>query len=1340
MIYKSRKASFNPLPPAQYDDGYKELARYTELAASARKGVVIAAGIAAFAAHLFTVVMSPILEFDTAVFVIYCFLLAADTLFLALSFFTNFRFRYAGRVVAVYLAVSFLLTAAIVTAGPIFNRHIFTVAGVSAISVTHVMLWAALIYSLHLTRKYNRRPRAAVLGLTAATTALAAFMLCVAFLGFFGQGGRLVGGERTVLYRLEQDDGGSYYVADGVLGGTGSRAVIADTFNGLRVKAINCGMFSSTGLDLVEIEGDTVPEFVNMAALSSINPNLSVQVAFEVIDELKEKLYEDDVFAELSGGRRRAFLSALVPKVEDDEIYVTFINDPDTTPPQLKQYIPTFKAKKGTAFRLTDLGLYYRELVENRLNLQWCYDTAKAYKHAIGELKYDGIPLIGSVINNSARVTVSFEKVYKLTMKKGDYAYLGAWTDTHYITKSRDSGIDFNPPRPGCRLTWMIKSASADFRQVGGSAAAVMSFASSQKSHDLTMKAVWTVKTPEIEEFKASATNNFVYGDNISLSSKAKAHELDLVFSILKNNSLIETGAAETYSLGVLTPEVAQYTLKVKATDIYDSNLYSEASRTITVTVAKKTLTFNWSVAGDLVYNGEERTINCDFDDSQLVGDDTLDYDYTLKKAKNAGSYTSNVVLSGDSAQKYIASAATASFSFTIQKKAVDVSWGATAFTYNGEVQAPTAAAVGVEVDGALALVVLGGQKNASASPYTASIDLDALDPNYSLNNPTVEFSVSPLAVSVVWGGTEFIYNGAEQAPTASAEGIPADGALPVTVSGAQKNASVFPYTATASTTNTNYALTGATAEFNIAPKTAAVVWGELEFTYNGYLQKPTAFIEGEGADGTIALTVSGGMKNASAEPYTATASTTNTNYTLMGETAAFTISRAAVAVVWGETEFVYNGMEQQPEASATGVGDDGALDLTVTGTGVNASATPYNASASTADTNYTLSSVEVEFLIKPREVEAVWGQTSFVYNGLEQKPTATAQGAASDGTLVLTVSGGQINASSAAYVATASTENTNYQIANATAEFTIAPKAVETVWGSAAFTYNGAEQKPAASADGIPADGALTVTVSGGQKNASASPYIATASTPNTNYTLLSNTKEFTISPCEVAVEWGETAFVYNGLTVKPSASATGVPAEGELALTITGGGKDASATPYTATASLADTNYTLTNATTEFTISPLEVAVVWGETSLIFNGLIQKPAASADGVPADGALTLEVSGGQINASSEPYTATASLADTNYTLTNDTTEFTISPLEVEIEWSAVEFFHDDAPHAPEITNELLGEVAYAYFANGGEIEYSALIETGVYTVIVTDLSGNYTFINAETEFKIVEP
>ncbi|MCR4586419.1 MAG: InlB B-repeat-containing protein [Lachnospiraceae bacterium] len=122
---------------------------------------------------------------------------------------------------------------------------------------------------------------------------------------------------------------------------------------------------------------------------------------------------------------------------------------------------------------------------------------------------------------------------------------------------------------------------------------------------------------------------------------------------------------------------------------------------------------------------------------------------------------------------------------------------------------------------------------------------------------------------------------------------------------------------------------------------------------------------------------------------------------------------------------------------------------------------------------------------------------------------------------------------------------------------------------------------------------------------------------------------KAFNIRPKTVGVEWGDTAFTYDGNEKKPAAAATGLLEGDECVLSVTGGGVNANAEGehYTARVeSLSNHDYALpeTGLTKDFTIAKRAVTVKAKDQTVELNGSIENIAAQAEMSGAIGGDTL--------------------------------------------------------------------------------------------------------------------
>ncbi|GAP72498.1 hypothetical protein SAMD00024442_33_21 [Candidatus Symbiothrix dinenymphae] len=386
------------------------------------------------------------------------------------------------------------------------------------------------------------------------------------------------------------------------------------------------------------------------------------------------------------------------------------------------------------------------------------------------------------------------------------------------------------------------------------------------------------------------------------------------------------------------------------------------------------------------------------------------------------------------------------SHGFTIAKKPVPVVWTDLEVSYDGAPHKPTATA------DALKLTVTVDAVDAGDYSATAELVNDDININYELTDTITSFTIMPALVPVEWRDTTLTYTGAWQAPTAAITGKGADGKIGLEVSGEQKDVgSGYPATATL-VDNTNYTLDGDEHSFEITPYEADVIWDDTtKLIYNGTLQAPTAMIKGVGEDTIpIPLTVSGEQKDVDTDGYIATADLeSNTNYTLSEDTktSIFSIYPYEVEVEWGDTQLTYTAKPQAPQATITGLGEDGIIELVVSGSLTNIGSGTANASLGD-NKNYLLSeeSKTSTFKIVPDTVPVQWGNRALTWDGGQaQRPTATASGIDSVNLPLLPIAriGAGDGISVGAYTAVAtldsdSSVNSNYVLTNDTTTYTI--------------------------------------------------------------------------------------------------------------------------------------------------------------------------------------------------------------------------------------------------------------------------------------------------------------
>lgn len=383
------------------------------------------------------------------------------------------------------------------------------------------------------------------------------------------------------------------------------------------------------------------------------------------------------------------------------------------------------------------------------------------------------------------------------------------------------------------------------------------------------------------------------------------------------------------------------------------------------------TLSVNWrlenpvvsvstSAQNDTITYGENVTLSSEV--KHKISGIKTDYSWTLngnaqpvakagevsltrpKPSDSAGTYKLTVIVGGDETTSLTA-VAEAAVDLKINRKRVELNWSLPeSMVYDGtEKSVSVSVGAGQEVEGdPISFSLMGTVNFTDAKAYNCFISLDIGDEkNYNVTNPTLLFSVMPRPVEVVWSNyNNLIYNGAVQAPTATANGVAADGALPVKVSGGQKNAGEN-YAAHASVSNDNYTLTNPDRTFGISKKpltatldNASVVYGvalgTVNITYQGFagsdgsgvMSRPIFYtVPAIGDDDYNAGTFVGGVRctGLNADNYSVTVVNGN-----------LTVTPRTVTISWGMPSLVYDGAAKNVTATVINrlAGDDVKLNV----------------------------------------------------------------------------------------------------------------------------------------------------------------------------------------------------------------------------------------------------------------------------------------------------------------------------------------------------------------------------------------------------------------------------
>ena len=484
-----------------------------------------------------------------------------------------------------------------------------------------------------------------------------------------------------------------------------------------------------------------------------------------------------------------------------------------------------------------------------------------------------------------------------------------------------------------------------------------------------------------------------------------------------------------------------------------------------------------------------------------------------------------------------------------------------------------------------------------------------------------------------------------------------------------------------------------------------------------------------------------------------------------------FTISQKEIALNWSNTNLTYNGSDQLPTATASGVVSGETCTVNVEGAQTNAGT--YTATASSlSNSNYKLPNAKTtQFTIASKTVSnptIELSQTSYTYDGTEKYPTVTVK----DGTTAIASTEYTVGYSSNKNVGTATvivTDNNdgNYTVSG-TKTFSITKKTITASASANNREYNGTDVATGIiNLDGVVEGDAVTTTYSsaafadknvGANKNvtfngidisgAAAGNYTLNNTTVTVKASITAKTLTFSSISAESKVYNGNAAttvtIIADNIVDGDEVSVSGTNAT--FADKNVGDNKTVSFTFSKSGADAANYVFENTTGTTTASITAKEANLEWSNTTLTYNGENQKPTATVTNLVEGDDCAVTVSGEQKNANT--YTATATdLSNSNYKLPNDAScEFTISPktgVVVTITENSGEFVYNTEEQSVEgytvSIDDELGIYSEDDFTFSGSAEVKGK-NAGEYemNIMATDFSNtNANF--ADVEFVIVD-
>ena len=730
--------------------------------------------------------------------------------------------------------------------------------------------------------------------------------------------------------------------------------------------------------------------------------------------------------------------------------------------------------------------------------------------------------------------------------------------------------------------------------------------------------------------------------------------------------------ASVEFTLSAPKVNAGTHTAKVTLSTMADC--YELSSSEKDFVIEKAVLTPNWT---DLlfVYDRTAHQPTVTFD-GIFSGDEVL-YEFDKVKQTGAGSYDFTIKLKNNNYT--VTQNATATM--VIEQATLSVSFTGDSFIYNGKEQFPSYTFYGLIGTDSAQATVLGKGKN--VGNYT--VELTIGNPNYKVddvNSLSYPYEITPATITIDWGNNTFTFNNTALFPKYTLNGLVTGESE--TILGASKTTQVNAgeYTVSYEITNGNYVVANPTTQLIIQKLQITPNFTKTSFVYNGGIQKPTYTLQQvAGYTYTVESSIEGARDVASGIEFSIY--TNDANVEIINGNTTFDITPRSITVNWGNLTLTYNGKEQTPTATTSGIlaADKDTVFLTVTGGQIPAGENIV-AEVSINSANYQIASGSESrtFTIKKKAISVNWQNTAPVtFDGFEHAPVAVIpSNMICEGDTVNINYLDSANVNAGTYTMHIELDNPNYEITSSYASktYTINPYTATVTWGETVFTYNGQVQVPTATATGV-YDEEIISSVTGGEREARPnSPYTATAVCLNTNYKLQNPTIKFTIKPAELPVSWVVGDYTYTGNVQKPTASA--MPLDGDVAtlqITFKNAQGQSVTNPtnagtYTATASTSNTNYAVSNYQTTFTIKKAKISVHWNGTSASYDGTAKSPTPVAQGVNGKAlsfTLTYKYSGQTVSSAVQEgvYTVTATLTNSadqnNYELENATTNFVIT-------------------------------------------------------------------------------
>ena len=819
--------------------------------------------------------------------------------------------------------------------------------------------------------------------------------------------------------------------------------------------------------------------------------------------------------------------------------------------------------------------------------------------------------------------------------------------------------------------------------------------------------------------------------------------------------------------------DVGTYTITPSAAA--DSNYtVSFVTADFTITAADLTVTASDQTK---VYGATDPTLT--YSITGFQGTDTeadLDTGVSISRAvgEDVGTYTITPSAAADS--NYTVSFVTADFTITaadLTVTAIDQTkvYGATDPTLTYSITGFQGTDTEADLDTAVSISRAVGE---DVGTYTITPSA-AADSNYTVSFVTADFTITAAALTVTASDQTKVYGATDPTLTYSITGFQgtdteADLDTAVSISRAVGE-DVGTYTITPSAAaDSNYTVSFVTADFTITAADLTVTASDQTKVYGATDPTLTYSITGfQGTDTEADLDTAVSISRAVGEDvgtYTITPSAAaDSNYTVSFVTADFTITAAALTVTASDQTKVYGATDPTLTYSITGFqGTDTEADLDTAvsiSRAVGEDVGTYTITPSAAaDSNYTVSFVTADFTITAADLTVTAIDQTKVYGATD--PTLTYsitgfQGTDTEADLDTAVSISRaVGEDVGTYTITPSAAaDSNYTVSFVTADFTITAAALTVTAIDQTKVYGATDPTLTYSITGFQgtdteADLDTAVSISRAVGEDVGTYTITPSAAADSNYTVSFVTADFTITAADLTVTASDQTKVYGATDPTLTYSITGfqgtdTEADLDTAVSISRAvGEDVGT--YTITPSAAaDSNYTVSFVTADFTITAADLTVTASDQTKVYGATdptLTYSITGFQGTDTEADLDTAVSISRaVGEDVGTYTITPSAAaDSNYTVSFVTADFTITAADLTVTASdQTKVYGATDPTLTYSITGFQGTDTEADLDTAVSISRAVGEDVGTYTITPSAADSNYTISFVTADFTITQ-